>query len=174
MTTTGYKQLLLDEIKSKLEGSSFIVTKYNALGANQANDFRSELAKSGAELKVMRKRLLVKAAEELGIEIDLSALEGHIGVVVPGPEVVTTTKSVFEFGKGGAVEVLLGQFEGRTCSADDVKRLSELPSKDEMRAQFLGLLEAPMSQTLATMEALLCSVMHCLDNKAKLEEGEES
>ena len=41
----------------------------------------------------------------------------------------------------------------------------KLPAKDEMRAQLLGLFEAPMSQTLSTMESLLTSVMHCLENK---------
>ena len=57
--------------------------------------------------------------------------------------------------------------------ASDVERLSKLPSKDEMRAQFLSVLEAPMSQTLAVMEALLTSVPYCLDNKCKQEDIQE-
>ena len=48
--------------------------------------------------------------------------------------------------------------------------MSKLPSKDEMRAQFLGTLEAPMAQTLAVMDALLTSVVHCLNNKVQLDE----
>ena len=51
--------------------------------------------------------------------------------------------------------------------AEDVKAISELPSQDEMRAQFVGLLEAPMTQTLSVMQALLTSIMYCLENKAK-------
>ena len=41
------------------------------------------------------------------------------------------------------------------------KQISKLPGKDEMRAQFLGLLEAPMAQTLAVMEAVIdkCHVL---------------
>lgn len=174
MTATAYKKLLVDEIKSKLERGSFIVTQYKGLGANQANDLRSELSKTGGELEVVRKRLLVKAAESLGVELDEAALEGHIGVIVTGEDPVTTTKTVVDFGKEGALEVLLGHFEGKTCTASDVKKLSELPDKDGMRAQLLGLLEAPMSQTLATMEALLCSVVYCLDNKVKEQAPEES
>ena len=46
-------------------------------------------------------------------------------------------------------------------------RLSLTASKDEMRAQFLGLLEAPLAQTLAVMDAVLSSVVYCLDNKSK-------
>jgi large subunit ribosomal protein L10 len=60
-------------------------------------------------------------------------------------------------------------------NAADVEIMSQLPSKDVMRAQFLGLLEAPMAQTLAVMEALISSVVYCLDNKIELDgQGKES
>ena len=49
----------------------------------------------------------------------------------------------------------------------DVESLSKLPGKDEMRAQLLAYLEAPMAQTLAVMDALLTSVVYCLENKSK-------
>ena len=56
----------------------------------------------------------------------------------------------------------------------DLEIISQLPTKDVMRSQLLGLFEAPMSQTLAVMEALLCSVPHCLENKAALENKDTS
>lgn len=169
------KQLLLDEIKNKIEdANSFVFTRYKGLGANLANDLRTELAKSGSELEVVRKRVFIKAALEAGIEVDLKLLEGHIGLVFTGEDAVVTAKTLVEFEKDtkGVVEVLGGHFEGKLCDASQVEKLSSLPGKDEMRAQFLGLLEAPMSQTLAVMEALLCSVPFCLENKVKAESGD--
>jgi large subunit ribosomal protein L10 len=53
------------------------------------------------------------------------------------------------------------------CSASDVEQISKLPGKDEMRSQFLGTLEAPLAQTLSVLEALLTSVMYCLENKSQ-------
>jgi large subunit ribosomal protein L10 len=38
----------------------------------------------------------------------------------------------------------------------------------------LAVLEAPLSQTLAVMEALLSSVVYCLDNKAKQDDQKSS
>lgn len=70
--------------------------------------------------------------------------------------------------------VLGGRFEGKECSEKDLEIISQLPTKDVMRSQLLGLFEAPMSQTLAVMEALLCSVPHCLENKAALENKDTS
>ena len=164
------KQLLLDEIKDKIEGSSAIVlTKYQSLTPDLSASFRKALLETGGSFTAVRKRLLWKAAKENGIDLDLDALEGHIGIVVASDDPIPTTKAVFDFAKNNkeTLEILAGQFEGRLCSAEEVTAIAKLPSKDEMRAQFLGLLEAPMSQTLSVMEALLTSILHCMENKNK-------
>jgi large subunit ribosomal protein L10 len=165
------KQLLLKEVKNQIKHfDSFMIMRYLGLTANKANEFRREVAKTGGGVEVMRKRMLVKAAEAAGITLDVDALPGHIGLVYAGTDPIETTKLVFKFSQDNdkKIEVIGGRFEGLLYSAADVEKLSKLPSRDEMRAQFLGLLEAPMAQTLAVMDALLTSVVHCLDNKCKL------
>lgn len=166
------KQLLLDEVKGQIERfGSFVIMSYVGLTANATNDFRREIAKSGGSVEMVRKRILLKAAQAAGLSLDLKALPGHIGLVFAGKDPVETTKLVFklrqEIGKG--IEVVGGRFEGQLYSGADVEMLSQLPSKDEMRAQFLGTLEAPMAQTLAVMEAILSSVVYCLENKCQQE-----
>jgi large subunit ribosomal protein L10 len=166
------KQFLLDEIEGQLKAvSSFVILRYQSLNANMANDFRREVAKSGGNLEVVRKRILWKAAQAAGISLDLEALDGHIGLVFSGKDPIETTKVVFKFKKNAenTLEVLGGRFDGMLYSGADVEALSQLPSKEEMRAQFLGVLEAPMAHMLAVQEALLTSVVYCLDNKSKQE-----
>lgn len=167
------KQLLLNEIKSKLENSnSFVVTKYNNLSANGSHSFRKSVAQVGAEFEVVKKRVFVKAAESLGIILDVKDLEGHVGVVFSKADPIEATKAVFKYSgdNNKVVQVIGARLDGQLYKAADVEKLSKLPSKNEMRAELLGLLEAPMSQTLAVMEALISSVVYCLDNKAKKEE----
>lgn len=170
------KQFLLDEIQEGIQNSeAFVLASYGALLANQANDFRRKLRDAGATMKVVRKRVFLKAAEAAGIEdIDQGALEGSIAVVFATGDSVNATKAVYSFAddSADAVKVLGGYFDGQMLDASQVDALSKLPGRDEMRAQFLGLLEAPMSQTLAVMEALLCSVPYALENKANAEGGE--
>ncbi|MBS3903700.1 MAG: 50S ribosomal protein L10 [Simkania sp.] len=164
------KQLLLDEIQEKLEHSkALVLTSYQKLEPNTAANLRDALRKQGGGLEVVRKRILAKAAAASGFALDLDILQGHIAVFFIDEDPVTVTKTIFDFSKEhvDTLTVLGGRFEGRFCSATDVEQISKLPTKDEMRAQFLGLLEAPMSQTLATFEALLSSVMHCLENKSQ-------
>lgn len=169
------KQLLLDEIQEMMNKSqSLVITRYQNMNPNLFFDFRVKLGEAGGEFEVVRKRILMKAAQAANIELDYDTMQGHVGVVFGYDDPIQTAKALVNFGKDNAdtFEILAGHFEGKICSANDVKALSELPSKDEMRSQFLGLLEAPMSQTLSVMESLLTSLPYCLENKAA-ESGEE-
>lgn len=163
------KTLLLQEIKDKIDTAQAIVlASYQKLDPNLASNFRMNIAKTGGSFEVVKKRMLMKAAEKAGFSLDRSNLQGHIGVIFAETDPVQTTKCVYDFTKENKDNfvVLGGRFEGKLCSEADLKIISELPSQDEMRAQLLSVFEAPMSQTLATIESLLCSVIFCLENKA--------
>jgi large subunit ribosomal protein L10 len=166
------KQLLLDEITGHIrKHQTFVIMRYQGLEANKANAFRREVSKLGGNIEVLRKRLLIKAAAAAGIQLNIEALPGHISLVLAGKDPIETTKAVFKFSQENDknIEVIGGHFEGRLFNGEQVKAISMLPSKDEMRAQFLSTLEAPMAQTLAVMNAVLTSIVYCLDNKSKQE-----
>lgn len=168
------KELLKREIKHKIDQfKSFVIMQYAGLSANAANDFRRIIWGTGGNVEVVRKRVLLKAAEDAGFSLDLSSLPGHIGVVFLGEDPIISTKAVVKFGKDHKqkIQVIGGRFDGRLYSGADVERLSTLPGKDEMRAQLLSTFEAPLSQTLAVIDALLTSVPHLLENKTKADEG---
>ncbi len=173
------KELLKKEIRGKIERfPSFAIVQYSKLSANAANDLRRQIGKLGGDIEIVRKRVLLKASEEVGLALDPKDLPGHIGLIFFGEDPIESTKVVFKFSKerDKAIEVVGGRFEGRLYSGADIERLSTLPNKDEMRAQLLSTLEAPLSQTLAVIEALLTSIPHCLENRVKKDEtvGEEA
>ncbi len=164
------KQFLLDEIKEKIKSSNaMIVTNYKSVTPNKAWDFRHKLREMESSFEVVKKRIFLKATQECGLEVNLDQLDGHIGVIFTKDDTVGPAKQIFTFNKenGAEISVLYGVLEGKKYSAEDIEALSKLPNMPEMRAQFLGLLEAPMSQTLSVMQSLLTSVIYCLDNKAK-------
>lgn len=164
------KQLLLDEVKGQIDQfGSFVIMRYLGLNANALNKFRTEIAALGGDVEIVRKRILVKAAQNAGVELDVESLQGHVGLVYAGTDPFETAKVVFKYTQETkeAIQVIGGRFEGQLYSAADVEKLSKLPSKDEMRAQLLGTLEAPAASTLAVMVAAISSVVYCLDNKSK-------
>lgn len=165
------KQLLLDDIKEQIQhsGGSFVIMSYTALNTNTANQFRRAVAKVGGRVEVVPKRLLIKAAGFLDIPLAIEALPGHVGLVFTGKDPIETAKLVFKFSasSNSAIKAIGGRFDGQLYSGADVEQLSKLPNKDEMRAQLLAVFEAPMAQTLAVIDALLSSVIYCIDNKCK-------
>lgn len=166
------KQLLLDEITQKIDPSvGFILTSYSTINANAMADFREKLVSAGGSFFAVKKRVFRKAAQAMDLKYELGELEGHLGLVVVEGSFLDATKALCAFSGENkeAIKILGGHFEGKKCSAGDVEQISKLPNQAEMRAQFLGLLEAPMSQTLATLEAIITSVIYCLDNKTKKE-----
>ena len=164
------KQLLLDEIKGQVEeAKGFIVTEYDKMTPKLSWDFSLKLAKNDSHFEVIKKRVFAKALEKVDKKFNEEELKGHIGIIFVKDDVVGAAKTVYNFSKEneGLLKVITAWFENKYISQNEVKELSELPSEDQLRAQFLGLLEAPMSQTLATMDSLLSSVIYCLMNKSQ-------
>ncbi len=165
------KQYLLDDLKDRMEAAkAFIVTQYNSVSANEMNEFRKGITEIGCDFEVVAKRIFIKAAEKQGVELKKEALQGHIGIVIADEDYLGAAKQVTKYSKESKkMEILAGYIEGKLYDTASVVKLSELPNLDGMRSQFVGLLEAPMAETLGTFEALLTSVIHCLENKAKQE-----
>ncbi len=166
------KQLLLDEIKDNLNpNTGFILTSYAGIKANDFAEFRDGIASAGGNFIALKKRVFQKAAKDLNLTYELNELEGHVGLIVSEDSFLTTTKALFKFKKDSAkkITILGGHYEGRKCLPQEFEEVSNLPTLDEMRAQFVGLLEAPMTQTLGVMQSLLTSVAYCLQNKANKE-----
>lgn len=169
------KQLLLEEIKGHIEKhhGAFLIMRYQGLSAPLSYALRREVQKVGGDLEIVRKRVLAKAAEAAGITLDVSKFEGHVAIVLAGKDPIETTKVLQRFSENNekSVEVIGGRIDGQLYDAAQMDALSKLPGKTEMQAQLLSVFEAPLSQTLAVMEAILLSPIYCLDNKAK--ESEE-
>lgn len=164
------KQLLLDEVKEKIAGSkSFIVARYQEFSAARARAFRDHIAAVGGEFEVVKKRVFVKAAAQLGLALNVKELQGHVGIVFAREDATAVAKSTVKYGDDNdkSIAVLGGQIEGEYCSAEDVIAIAKLPGIQELRAQILGLFEAPLSQTVGTLNAALTSIIYCCDEKSK-------
>jgi large subunit ribosomal protein L10 len=162
------KQFLLDEIQERVARSpGVLVAQYQGLGATMTENIRRRVRETGGDFEVVRKRVFLKAARNAGIDLNPELLKGHIAVVFTGEDVIQTTKSVVEFGKESeqAVQVLGGHLDGQFYTGADMERLAQLPGKDQLRSQLLGLFEAPMAQTVGVMQALLTSLLFCLEGR---------
>ena len=163
------KQLLLDEIKQKIDSSkAMIIARYDRLPPNLSWDFRDRLSKSGALFEVVRKRVFLKAAEMAGFKIDESQLSGNIGVVfIQQTDAMPSAKVLIKFSEDNhnILQVITGQIEGKTYVAADIEALAKLPGINEMRSEFIGLLISPMALTLSVLDAVMAEPVSILEQK---------
>ncbi|MBE6469294.1 MAG: 50S ribosomal protein L10 [Coriobacteriaceae bacterium] len=131
------------EIESHIESNAGVfVVNYNGLTVKQAQDLRHQLREVGAEMKVYKNNLARIALNNQGQpEID-ELLVGPVAYVFYETEPVEAAKVLKDFAANakGVLEVKGGISEGKPVTADEVKAIAELPTKDQLLGQIAGLI----------------------------------
>lgn len=136
--------------------AAFLVD-FKGMTVEQVTDLRKKLVPIEAEMKVVRNTLALRALTdhpEAKTAVE-SAFTGNNAVVFAFGEAPATAKALADFAK--TVELLqlkAGVMDGSKLDANGIKALANLPSKEVLRAQFLGVLQAPMSKFVQTLNAV--------------------
>ena len=145
-----YKIDKVAEIESRIaENAGLFVVNYNGLTVKQAQELRHQLRECGAEMKVYKNNLVkIALKNQEQPEID-EILAGPVAYVFYETEPVEAAKALKDFSakskgvleiKGGIVEGTYYDAAGMAVSADDVKAIAELPTKDQLLGQIAGLI----------------------------------
>lgn len=159
MTTTNPrpdKVATVAEIAAKLAAAPAVfVSEYRGISVGGLANLRNELRKSGAELKVYKNTLARLAAREAGVPVLEELLVGPASITFTGDDTVAAAKALNDVAKTNPLLVVKGGALGpNLLSADDVKALASLPSREELLAQIAGALQAPMVKTAGLLQAL--------------------
>ncbi|MEK9200087.1 50S ribosomal protein L10 [Ureibacillus sp. 179-F W5.1 NHS] len=140
------KKVQVQEIAEKFQAaSSVVVVDYRGLTVAQVTELRKQLRESGVEFKVYKNTLTRRAAEIAGVAGINEFLTGPNAVAFSNEDVVAPAKIINEFAKKNeALEIKAGIIEGNVSSADDVKALAELPSREGLLSMLLSVLQAPV------------------------------
>ncbi|BDH63678.1 50S ribosomal protein L10 [Lysinibacillus sp. PLM2] len=145
-TAIESKKVVVQEIAEKFQSaSSVVVVDYRGLTVAQVTELRKQLREAGVEFKVFKNTLARRAAEIAGLEGINEALTGPNAIAFSNEDVVAPAKIINEFAKKNeALEIKAGIIEGTVSSAEDVKALAELPSREGLLSMLLSVLQAPM------------------------------
>nr|WP_106781854.1 50S ribosomal protein L10 [Lysinibacillus timonensis] len=140
------KKTQVQEIAEKLQAaSSVVVVDYRGLTVAQVTELRKQLREAGVEFKVYKNTLTRRAAEITGLEAINEVLTGPNAIAFSNEDVVAPAKIINDFAKKNeALEIKAGIIEGNVSSAEDVKALAELPSREGLLSMLLSVLQAPV------------------------------
>jgi large subunit ribosomal protein L10 len=134
------------EIASDLKSCDvYYFVDYRGLTYAESSQLRERLAKVDASLKVVKNTLAKIAAAQAGVEGLESLLQGPTAIVYCKGDPVKTAKTIQDFireKKKAAVRG--GKLERTMLAAGDVERLATLPGREQLVAQLVGTLAAPL------------------------------
>ena len=142
---------LTDQFRSS---NAAVLTEYRGLTVAQLKTLRRSLGEN-ATYAVVKNTLTKIAANEAGISTldDLFAGPSAVAFVTGDP--VEAAKGLRDFAKDNPALVIKGGvLDGKALSADEIKKLADLESREVLLAKLAGAMKAKQSQTAALFQAL--------------------
>jgi len=170
------KDELVAQYSELLEQSrAIILTEYSGLNVKQMQALRAQVRQADGAFYVTKNTLLKLALSEKGQELPDDLLVGQLGTGFALNEVPTLAKALTEFAKDQEdLKIVGGVVDGELLSPEQVKALADLPSLDELRAQIIGMLQAPARNLATVVAGGVRQVVNVLDAYARQEEEAEA
>ncbi|MFH9423129.1 50S ribosomal protein L10 [Streptomyces sp. NPDC017529] len=166
------KVAAVEEITEKLRNSNAaVVTAYTGLSVAQLKQLRRSLG-DNAQYRVVKNTLTKIAATEAGITLD-EHLKGSTAVAFVTGDPVEAAKGLRDFAKENPSLVIKGGvLEGKALSADEIKKLADLESREVLLAKLAGGMKASMAKAAATFQAPLTKMVRTAEAlRSKVEQG---
>jgi len=134
----------LDDLLSKAKSAVFLVN--NGIDAENTVSIRKKLHDQGSKYVVPKKTILKIALKNKNIELDGMEFTGAVNAVFNLTDELEGIKTVYDLAKSSdAMDVIGGIFENKLVDQVVVSKLANMPSRDELRAKFVGSINSPVS-----------------------------
>lgn len=153
---TAEKARTIEQAKDWYSQSVGVVfTDYRGLSVKEMQTLRRELRKKGGEIHVLKNTLFRIAAGEDTAKLPEDLHNGTTAFAFVYENEAEVAKALLDYAKSSKKLVVKGGFFGGKAFSDkEVQALSELPPRDVLISQVIGMVAAPLSGLIGTIEAL--------------------
>jgi large subunit ribosomal protein L10 len=159
------------------ESQAAVLAGYRGLTVQEAAELRSALADVDTRFSVVKNSLTRLAVRDAGLEELMDLIDGPTAIAFVLGDPVAGAKGLVEQSRRFPVlEIRGGYAEGRVLTADQVKSLAALESREVMLAQFAGVAKSQLSRTAWALQALqsrFVGLMEALREKLPQEQAQE-
>ena len=174
MPTKQQKEVFVETVYEKMQScKSAILADYRGLTVAAVTELRNKLRESNSELKVAKNTLIKIAVDKIGIEGLDPYLEGPTAIAFGFDDPVVPAKILSEFARANKdLEIKGGVLEGRVITAEGVKGLASLPSREVLLAKVLGGMQAPLYGFANVLQGNIRNFVYVLEAVRKQKAGE--
>ncbi len=157
------KQYKVDEVAvlvAKLkEKGNLILTNYSGIQVKDLSKLRKTLRSKGAEYRVVKNTLFKRALKEVGIAGLDDHLKGPVAVAFVKNEIGEVAKALKDFAKDvEKFSYSAGVMDNVVYGQDQIKRIADLPSREVLLAQVMGLINGPARGIAVGMNQIMASL----------------
>ncbi|MDR3643233.1 MAG: 50S ribosomal protein L10 [Candidatus Doudnabacteria bacterium] len=145
----------LKELTAKLkEAKSVVFTGYRGTTVKDLDRFRKTLRTENVFSKVYKLTLLKKAIKDAGLNGEIADYKTPVIMAISAEDEVSPARVIKTLTKDlKTISILEGFFEGKLFSKAQVEALGDLPSKDQLRSQFMSVLNGPAAAFARLLDA---------------------
>jgi large subunit ribosomal protein L10 len=165
------KANIVSDLAEKLNRSPFVlVTDYQRMKVDQFSELRNRLAPAGAEMRVVKNSFLRRAISDSGLPDVTQNLSGQTAIVTGEKDVAPVAKILKTFAAEFKIATLkVGLVDKAVLSTQEIESLAELPSREILLGQLLGLFLSPMTKLARLLNEPGASLARLLNAKAEQE-----
>jgi large subunit ribosomal protein L10 len=154
---TQQKIELVEQYSQKFkDAKSIFLADFRGMTVEQTNDLRRDFRTAGVEYRILKNTLALLSFKNVGLENMSEFLKGCTAFAFSDNDPVAPIKVIKEYtkkNKDAKITIKGCVFEGKIFTADKADALAKLPTRDALLAQFVGLLQAPMSNLVGVLQA---------------------
>jgi large subunit ribosomal protein L10 len=158
------KEATVAELTEKFKSSSAVLlTEYRGLTVSQLKELRRSIS-ADATYAVAKNTLIKIAAANAGVTAIDGQLAGPSAMAFVHGDAVSVAKAMRDFAKANPLLVVKsGVLDGAALTADEVKKLADLESRDVLLAKAAGMFKASMYQAAYMFQAPLAQAARAVD-----------
>ena len=150
------KQIIIDEIKAKLDGAqAAVLIDYMGTTVAQADAMRKKLREANVDYTVYKNTLIKRAIEGTEFAPLADVLDGPSAIAISKEDATAPARVlkevIDEFKK---MEFKAGVVEGNFFDQEGIKEIASIPSRDVLIAKFMGSIQSPVSKAVRTFQAI--------------------
>jgi len=148
------KETVVSGLRNVFESANLVViTQFSGLTVAEATDLRKQMREAGANFKVTKNRLALRALEGTSFSGLANLFLGPTAIAYSDDAVAAAKVAVSYAKKNEKLVIIGGALAGDTLDVSRIKALAELPSLDELRAQLVGLIQTPATRVAGVIQA---------------------
>lgn len=147
------KQAIVAEVAEVAANAySAVTAEYRGMTVAEMTDLRVQARKNGVYLRVVRNTLARRAVAETEFECLNETLTGPVVLAFSQEDPGAAARVIKEFIKTNKKLLVKGvAIGGQLYSADELERVSKMPTRDEALSMLMSVMKAPISKFVRTM-----------------------